>query len=39
MGIEKFRKKLIVAQAGENVGIFLRDLSKTDIGKGDILIK
>lgn len=39
MGIEKFRKKLIVAQAGENVGIFLRDLSKTDIDKGDILIK
>lgn len=39
IGIEKFRKVLDVAQAGENVGIFLRDVSKSDIGRGDMLVK
>ena len=39
VGIEKFRKMLNVAQAGENVGILLKNLSKADISKGDILTK
>ena len=38
-GIEKFSKRLDFAQAGENVGMFLKDVSKNDISRGDILIK
>lgn len=39
VGIEKFSKRLDFAQAGENVGMFLKDVSKNDISRGDILIK
>lgn len=38
-GIEMFRKMMDVAQAGDNVGILLRGLTKSDIAKGDILYK
>lgn len=38
-GIEQFRKVLDVAHAGENVGILLRDILKSDIGRGDMLVK
>jgi elongation factor Tu len=36
-GIEVFRKTLDEAKAGDTVGIMLKDLSKTDVRKGDIL--
>ncbi len=38
-GIEMFRKMMDVAQAGDNVGILLRGLTKDDISKGDVLYK
>lgn len=38
-GIEAFRKVKNTAAEGENVGILLRGLSKSDIGAGDILAK
>ena len=38
MGIEAFRKLLQQAQAGDNVGVLLRDINKDDIQRGDILI-
>lgn len=38
-GIEKFRKMLNVAQAGENVGIMLSGITRKDISQGDILVK
>ena len=37
-GIEVFRKLLQQAQAGDNVGVLLRDINKDDIQRGDILI-
>ncbi len=37
-GIEMFRKLLNQAQAGENVGILLRDVVKQEIEKGDVLL-
>lgn len=37
IGIEQFRKMMDTAVAGDNVGILLRGLSRSDIGKGDIL--
>ena len=37
-GIETFRKLANQAQAGENVGILLRDITKQDVEKGDILL-
>lgn len=39
LGIEKFKKLLNVAHKGENVGILLSDISRKDIGNGDILTK
>ena len=38
-GIEQFRKLLNHAQVGDNVGILLRGLSKSDISKGDVITK
>lgn len=38
-GIEMFRKLLDIAQAGDNVGLLLRGLTKNDISRGDILTK
>jgi elongation factor Tu len=37
-GIESFRKTLDHAQAGENVGVLLRDVTKDDIARGDVLV-
>lgn len=38
-GIEKLSKRLDFAQAGEKVGMLLKGISDTDIGRGDILVK
>jgi elongation factor Tu len=38
-GIEAFRKLLDTANAGENVGILLRGIDKSDVERGDILRK
>lgn len=37
-GIEMLRKLADQAQAGENVGILIRDLTKQDVQKGDVLL-
>ena len=37
-GIEMFRKILTEANAGDNVGVLLRDVQKKDIAHGDLLI-
>ena len=37
-GIEMFRKLANQAQAGENVGILFRDITKQDVEKGDVLL-
>ena len=37
-GIEKFRRRLKQASAGENVGVFLRDVTKEDVQRGDVLM-
>lgn len=37
-GIEMFRKLLDQAKAGDNVGVLLRDLTKQDVEKGDMLL-
>lgn len=39
IGIEKFRKLLETAQAGENVGLLISNITKKDIGQGDVLYK
>lgn len=39
LDIEMFRKKLNYAQAGDNVGIMLKDLTKEDVEKGQVLTK
>lgn len=36
-GIEAFRKQKNTAAEGENVGILLRGITKSDIGAGDVL--
>lgn len=36
-GLEVFRKMLDTASAGMNVGILVRDVTKSEIGRGDIL--
>ncbi len=36
-GIEMFRKILQEAQAGDNVGVLLRNVSKDDVLRGDVL--
>ncbi|HMT07452.1 MAG TPA: EF-Tu/IF-2/RF-3 family GTPase [Pyrinomonadaceae bacterium] len=38
-GIEMFRKMLTEAKAGENVGIMLRGIEKTDVKRGQVLAK
>jgi elongation factor Tu len=36
-GVEMFRKVVTRAQVGENVGVLLKDISKQDIQRGDVL--
>lgn len=36
-GIEMFRKVLTQVQAGDNVGVLLKDISKQDVQRGDVL--
>lgn len=38
-GIERFRKILNSASAGDNVGILLKDVRRDQLGRGDILTK
>lgn len=38
-GIEMFRKTLTEAKAGENVGIMLRGIEKTDVQRGQVIAK
>ena len=38
-GIESFRKQLDIASAGEDVGILLKDIKRSDVKEGDILRK
>ena len=38
-GIEMFRKMLDEAQAGDNVGVLLRGIQRTDIERGQVLAK
>lgn len=35
--IEVFRKQLEQAQAGDNVGVLLREIEKSDVRPGDVL--
>lgn len=37
-GIEVFRKVINRAQAGDNVGVLLKDISKQDVQQGDVLM-
>jgi len=37
-GIEMLPKQIQQVQAGDNVGILLRDVSKSDVQQGDVLI-
>lgn len=37
-GLEMFRKQIPQAQSGDNVGVLLRDLSKQDVKRGDVLM-
>lgn len=37
-GIEKFRKTIDEAGAGDNVGLLLRDVEKTQIERGDVIM-
>jgi elongation factor Tu len=38
-GLEMFRKTLDFAQAGDNVGVLLRGVARTDIERGQVLCK
>ncbi|MDP2181207.1 MAG: elongation factor Tu [Actinomycetota bacterium] len=38
-GVEMFRKLLDQAQAGDNIGVLLRGVSRTDIERGQVLCK
>ena len=38
-GIEMFRKILDAARQGDNVGLLLRGLDRSDVGRGDVLEK
>jgi elongation factor Tu len=38
-GLEMFRKMLDFAQAGDNVGVLLRGIARTDIKRGQVLCK
>ncbi len=37
-GVEMFRKMLNQANAGDNVGVLLRDITKQDVQRGDVLL-
>jgi len=37
-GIEAFRKTLSQANAGDTVGILLKDIAKQDIQRGDVIL-
>jgi elongation factor Tu len=37
-GIEMFRRSIEQAEAGELVGVFLRDVAKDDVQRGDVLM-
>ena len=37
-GLEKFRKKLEQANAGDLVGILFKDIAKDDIQRGDVIL-
>ena len=37
-GIEMFRKVTSQANAGDNVGILLKDISKQDVQRGDVIL-
>jgi len=37
-GIEMFRKVMSQANAGDNVGILLKDVSKQDVQRGDVIL-
>ena len=36
--IEMFRRSIDQASAGEHVGVFLRDVAKDDVQRGDVLM-
>jgi elongation factor Tu len=38
-GIEMFRKSLDEGQAGDNIGILLRGIEKTDVERGQVIVK
>ena len=38
-GIEMFRKTLDEAQAGDNIGVLLRGINRTDIERGQVVVK
>ncbi|MEC4558841.1 MAG: elongation factor Tu ['Conium maculatum' witches'-broom phytoplasma] len=38
-GLEMFRKSLDTAQAGDNVGVLLRGVSREDVERGQVLVK
>lgn len=38
-GLEMFRKMLNTAEQGDNVGLLLRGVTKSDVGRGDVLEK
>ena len=38
-GIEQFRKSLDYAQAGDNVGVLLRGVSREDVQRGNKLVR
>jgi len=38
-GIEMFRKTLDYAEAGDNIGILLRGINRTDIERGQVVVK
>lgn len=38
-GLEMFRKILNTAEQGDNVGLLLRGVTKSDVGRGDVLEK
>ena len=37
-GIEMFRKVLQRAEAGDQVGVLLRDIAKADVHRGDVIV-
>ncbi|HTX92272.1 MAG TPA: EF-Tu/IF-2/RF-3 family GTPase [Anaerolineales bacterium] len=37
-GLESFRKQIGQASAGDEVGVLLRDVTKDDVRRGDVLV-